>query len=135
MTRLSITVAAAALVLLPGFAPAPAAAQGAPLDPDLQIRLAVQAAPTGMRDDATVQGWAADGSFTVLREAVVLEDAMKYDEPPAWMQPVRHALGALLMGASVLPAELPPSGSSPNLVKSVSDRHAIRVIGMSQTNG
>lgn len=69
MNRLSITVAAAAaLVLLPGLSPAPVAGQGAPLDPDLQVRLAVQAAPPGMRDDATVQGWAADGSFTVLRE-------------------------------------------------------------------
>ena len=26
------------------------------------------------------------------------EDALKYDEPPAWMIPVRHSLGAVLMG-------------------------------------
>jgi len=32
-----------------------------------------------------------------LREAIKLEDALKYDEPPAWLIPVRHSLGAVLM--------------------------------------
>ena len=32
-----------------------------------------------------------------LRKAVELEDAMLYTEPPGWMLPVRHALGALLL--------------------------------------
>ena len=32
-----------------------------------------------------------------LREAVALEDALHYDEPPAWMIPARHVLGAVLM--------------------------------------
>jgi hypothetical protein len=27
-----------------------------------------------------------------------MEDELVYDEPPGWMQPVRHALGALLLG-------------------------------------
>lgn len=36
-------------------------------------------------------------AFTQLQEAVDLEEALKYDEPPGWMQPVRHAQGALLM--------------------------------------
>jgi tetratricopeptide (TPR) repeat protein len=35
--------------------------------------------------------------FELLREAVTLEDALRYDEPPGWMHPVRHALGALLV--------------------------------------
>lgn len=35
--------------------------------------------------------------FTLLREAIVLEDKLRYDEPPGWMHPVRHALGALLI--------------------------------------
>ncbi len=39
----------------------------------------------------------ADAAFQLLREAVVLEEALSYDEPPGWMQPVRHALGALLL--------------------------------------
>lgn len=40
-----------------------------------------------------------DEAFAVLRKGVELEDAIQYDEPPGWMQPVRHALGALLMAA------------------------------------
>lgn len=32
-----------------------------------------------------------------LRRAVELDDALMYDEPWGWMQPARHALGALLM--------------------------------------
>jgi tetratricopeptide (TPR) repeat protein len=38
-----------------------------------------------------------DEAFSLLREGAELEDALAYDEPPGWMQPVRHALGALLM--------------------------------------
>lgn len=34
-----------------------------------------------------------------LREAVRREDALRYIEPPDWIQPVRHALGATLMDA------------------------------------
>jgi tetratricopeptide (TPR) repeat protein len=37
-----------------------------------------------------------DDGFAALRRAVELEDALRYDEPSPWMQPVRHALGALL---------------------------------------
>ena len=37
-----------------------------------------------------------DVAFGHLRAAVALEDALPYDEPWGWMQPVRHALGALL---------------------------------------
>lgn len=40
-----------------------------------------------------------DESFALLREGVRLEDALDYDEPPDWMQPMRHALGALLLAA------------------------------------
>lgn len=36
-------------------------------------------------------------AFAALREAVALSDGLTYDEPWAWMQPVRHALGALLL--------------------------------------
>jgi len=34
-----------------------------------------------------------------LREAVEAEDRLRYDEPPDWIQPVRHALGATLLQA------------------------------------
>ncbi|HET8986082.1 MAG TPA: hypothetical protein VFN03_10020 [Trueperaceae bacterium] len=38
-----------------------------------------------------------DEAFGHLRRSVSLDDALPYDEPWAWMQPVRHALGALLL--------------------------------------
>ena len=40
---------------------------------------------------------AFDAAFAELRRAVALEDGLNYDEPWGWMQPVRHALGALLL--------------------------------------
>lgn len=62
------------------FAPRPALLAGlllaaavplsaqAPLPVDLQVRLAVQAAPAEMRDGATVHGWNDDGSVSVIRQ-------------------------------------------------------------------
>ena len=38
-----------------------------------------------------------DVAFRHLRRAVELEDGLPYDEPWGWMQPSRHALGALLL--------------------------------------
>jgi tetratricopeptide (TPR) repeat protein len=38
-----------------------------------------------------------DACFAALEAGAKLEDQLVYDEPPGWMQPVRHALGALLM--------------------------------------
>ncbi len=35
-------------------------------------------------------------AFAALRRSVALDDALPYDEPWGWMQPTRHALGALL---------------------------------------
>ncbi len=40
-----------------------------------------------------------DEAFAILRKGAEAEDALVYDEPPGWMLPVRHALGALLMSA------------------------------------
>ncbi len=40
-----------------------------------------------------------DEGVVELQTAVKEEDALKYDEPPAWMIPVRHSLGAVLMKA------------------------------------
>ncbi len=40
-----------------------------------------------------------DAGFAALREAVKQEDTLHYDEPPAWLIPVRHALGANLLAA------------------------------------
>lgn len=38
-----------------------------------------------------------DEAFDHLREAVRRDDELNYDEPWGWMQPARHALGALLL--------------------------------------
>jgi tetratricopeptide (TPR) repeat protein len=38
-----------------------------------------------------------DIAFSHLQRAVELEDALPYDEPWGWIQPVRHALGALAL--------------------------------------
>lgn len=38
-----------------------------------------------------------DQAFEQLRDAVRKDDALNYDEPWGWMQPARHALGALLL--------------------------------------
>ena len=38
-----------------------------------------------------------DKGFTHLRNAVRLDDELPYEEPWGWMQPARHALGALLL--------------------------------------
>jgi tetratricopeptide (TPR) repeat protein len=38
-----------------------------------------------------------DDAFTHLRRAIELDDSLPYDEPWGWMQPTRHAYGALLL--------------------------------------
>ncbi len=40
-----------------------------------------------------------EGGLAELRKAVAAEDALNYDEPPGWILPVRHSLGANLMQA------------------------------------
>ncbi|MEO0751885.1 MAG: tetratricopeptide repeat protein [Pseudomonadota bacterium] len=37
-----------------------------------------------------------EAAFSALRRSVALDDGLLYDEPWGWMQPARHALGALL---------------------------------------
>ncbi len=43
--------------------------------------------------EATIRG----SVLTLLRHAIALDDALPYDEPWGWMQPTRHAYGALLL--------------------------------------
>jgi len=38
-----------------------------------------------------------ENAFATLREAAGREDDLAYSDPPPWMQPVRHALGGLLL--------------------------------------
>ncbi|MCV7200245.1 tetratricopeptide repeat protein [Mycobacterium angelicum] len=63
-----------------------------------------------------------DQAFAHLRRAVELDDALPYDEPWGWMQPTRHAYGALLLeqgrveeAAAVYAADL---GLDPTLARS-----------------
>ncbi len=43
-----------------------------------------------------------DEAIRELRRAVAVEDGLRYMEPPDWVQPVRHTLGAVLMKAGRL---------------------------------
>jgi hypothetical protein len=56
------------LALLLACPVAVAAQQAEPIPAEVQIALAIQAAPPDHRDDATVQGYDASGNFVVLRE-------------------------------------------------------------------
>ncbi len=38
-----------------------------------------------------------DQAFAHLRKSIELDDGLPYDEPWGWMQPTRHAYGALLL--------------------------------------
>jgi tetratricopeptide (TPR) repeat protein len=44
-----------------------------------------------------------DDAVASLREAVKIEDSLLYNEPPDWIQPVRHTLGAVLLRAGQAP--------------------------------
>jgi tetratricopeptide (TPR) repeat protein len=61
--------------------------------PVLQVAKAVLAGEIAFRQKDM------DGSIAKLREAVKLEDALKYDEPPPCTVPARHSLGAVLLAA------------------------------------
>src|SRR5439155_24913109 len=41
-----------------------------------------------------------EDSLSELREASRIEDTLRYSEPPDWIHPVRHALGATLLNES-----------------------------------
>ncbi|HUL77521.1 MAG TPA: hypothetical protein VL691_09685 [Vicinamibacteria bacterium] len=52
-----------------------------------------------MRGEILFRGGKVDDGLAALREAASREDGLRYDEPPDWIQPVRHALGAALLQA------------------------------------
>ncbi len=59
---------------------------------------AVVAIMTPMLDgEILVREGKLDAGLAKLREAVKAEDALHYDEPPGWILPARHSLGATLM--------------------------------------
>jgi predicted Zn-dependent protease len=52
-----------------------------------------------MRGEILFRSGKIDEGLASLREAAAREDELRYDEPPDWIQPVRHALGAALLQA------------------------------------
>lgn len=68
MRTLARTSAALSLLTLAVAADVSAQHPWSGLSADVQIRLAVQAAPEAMREAAAVQGWDATGAFVTLRE-------------------------------------------------------------------
>ena len=52
-----------------------------------------------MRGEILYRAGQVDEGLAALREAAEREDRLRYDEPPDWIQPVRHALGAALLQA------------------------------------
>jgi tetratricopeptide (TPR) repeat protein len=52
-----------------------------------------------LEGEILVQEKNLDAGIAELQEATKLEDALHYDEPPGWLIPVRHSLGAVLMKA------------------------------------
>ena len=50
-----------------------------------------------MRGEILVRFGKTEEGLAALREAAAREDKLRYNEPPDWIQPVRHALGAALM--------------------------------------
>ncbi|HXK08549.1 MAG TPA: hypothetical protein VMT70_02785 [Vicinamibacteria bacterium] len=52
-----------------------------------------------MRGELLFRSGKVDEGLASLREAASREDGLRYDEPPDWIQPVRHAFGAALLQA------------------------------------
>jgi tetratricopeptide (TPR) repeat protein len=52
-----------------------------------------------MRGEILFRSGKIDEGLASLREAAAREDKLRYNEPPDWIQPVRHALGAALLQA------------------------------------
>jgi len=59
----------------------------------LPIAMAMLEGETAYREGRLEAAWAA------LRRGIEAEDKLIYDEPPAWMLPVRHSMGALMLEA------------------------------------
>ncbi len=52
-----------------------------------------------MAGEIAYQAGEVDTAVVHLRRAVALEDALRYNEAPDWIQPVRHTLGGIFLGA------------------------------------
>jgi tetratricopeptide (TPR) repeat protein len=56
-----------------------------------------------LEGELAIQSGKPKVGLTRLRKAVAREDELRYDEPPDWIQPTRHALGAALLRAKKAP--------------------------------
>jgi tetratricopeptide (TPR) repeat protein len=56
----------------------------------------LEVAEAMLRGELTYRKRDYETAFAHLRRAVALDDGLPYDEPWGWIQPTRHALGALL---------------------------------------
>ena len=59
----------------------------------------LQIAEHFLNGEIAFRGGDIDESAAELRRAIALEDDLQYMEPPEWVQPVRHTLGAVLLSA------------------------------------
>jgi tetratricopeptide (TPR) repeat protein len=63
----------------------------------------LQVAAAMLDGELSYRAGAVDAAFGQLRRAVELDDSLPYDEPWGWMQPARHAYGALLLEQGRVP--------------------------------
>ena len=109
------------VLLLRHFARGTALAATGRLDESESERKALETIAAGVKDDAKVGNTPAkqilaiathvlagetaaqrgedDLAIDELKRTAEIEDGNTYDEPPDWLQPVRHSLGAVLMRA------------------------------------
>ena len=66
---------------------------------DLPLLTNLQLASRVVEGELAARRGDADNAIRVLREAVAIEDALPYSEPPIWHQPTRQVLGAILLEA------------------------------------
>lgn len=61
------------------------------------VREVLQVAQVLLEAEIAYRRGRSEAAFALLHEAARRDDGLKYDEPWGWPQPVRHALGALLL--------------------------------------
>jgi tetratricopeptide (TPR) repeat protein len=66
---------------------------------DLPLLTNLQIASRLVRGELAAQARRFDDAMAIVSEAVALEDAIPYNEPPVWHQPPRQVLGAILLEA------------------------------------
>lgn len=66
---------------------------------DLPLLTNLQIASRIVAGELAARAGRPDQAISTLREAVAIEDAIPYNEPPVWHHPVRQVLGAVLLEA------------------------------------